>query len=57
MTPKQLRALEAEFHRACVLACLYGCGLSVDQFCSSVGLELEERNEVVEYFEKVSIEV
>ncbi len=57
MTPKQLRVLEAQFHKACVLACLYGCSLSADQFCSSIGLELEERNEVVEYFAGVSIEV
>lgn len=57
MTPKQLRSWEDQFHRACVLSCLYGCNLSLDQFCAAHGLEPEDRNTLVDHFERIGIGV
>lgn len=48
--PKTLRWWAAEWDRACALACLYRCELSLDQFCAARGLEECDRNQLLSYF-------
>jgi hypothetical protein len=55
MPLKTLKWYEAEFLNACGLAGLYGCELSVDQFCACRGLEPEDREMLVEYLHRHSI--
>ena len=57
VTPKVLRGWEDQFHKACVLACLYQCSLTLDQFCASNGLEPEDREVLLDHFETVGIGV
>ena len=51
MPPKTIRYWEQEFHKACLLACLYKVELSLDQFCAARGLEEEERDLLQEWFD------
>lgn len=50
MPPKILRWYASLWDRACVLACLYGCELTLEQFCASHGLESEEKDLLLDYF-------
>lgn len=53
MPPKTLRWWWDQWNDACALACVYGCELSLDQFCASRGLEEMERNQLLVYFAAV----
>lgn len=53
MPPKTLRWWWDQWNDACALACLYGCELSLDQFCAARGLEEMERNQLITYFAAV----
>jgi hypothetical protein len=55
MTPKMLKWWEAEWDKACILACYYNCCLSLDQFAASRGLEEEDRNILLEHLQKRSV--
>ena len=53
MPPKTLKWWWVEWNNACALACLYGCDLSLDQFCAARGLAEPERDELEAHFAKV----
>ena len=50
MPPKTLRWWADQWRSAAALACLYGCPLSLDQFCAARGLEEGDRNQLLCYF-------
>ena len=57
MPPKTLRWWLNEWHTAAQLACFYGVGLTVTQFCAARGLEELDRNQLLAYFQASGVEV
>lgn len=55
MPVKTLKWYAGEFDKACALACVYQCSLTLDQFCASRGLEEQDRDQLEEYFIKAHL--